>query len=302
MNAGTITYIVRHQCRSRSNTGLVAKSLQRKKLQLLANKRLQELARLIADRNRRGVVLFADEIAFVAACAMYFRKPPIGANTGLDVQSLRDWIRRVRLSGYHNCPIDRAHNAMARGIPLGGEKAAKAVALTADERKRLRITTIGAIDETREERRSADKLRRKYREAARRSRIAREAGRIIRPRSISYSRTRPWERETNPRTGKPYSRRTWERRRKAACRKNVPDNLSSVVGHELATTRPKRGEMERSTPRPRDRLPGSPSFAREAECGCTDAVQAVAGDEPASVGFLSDALAFLSMETTGGIQ
>jgi hypothetical protein len=95
------------------------------------------------------------------------------------------------------------------------DKLARLVNLHEVDRCRLRITTIGAVDMTREERAARRKVANRLRERQRRQ----AAG--ARPRekyeAESLSRTEPWR-------GEGVCRRTWERRQKAKLLKKVAVN------------------------------------------------------------------------------
>jgi hypothetical protein len=111
----------------------------------------------------------------------------------------------------------------AQGKNIGSQYIAKILDITAAERQAAKAWNIGAIDESRTERRGADRCKRAEREkerrkkadrkadTARKQRARRAAG--VKPRkeyeANSLSQTRPWE-------AKGISRRTWERRKAKA--------------------------------------------------------------------------------------
>jgi hypothetical protein len=91
---------------------------------------------------------------------------------------------------------------IAKPLRWRADRLAVRLHLTEDERRRLRITTIGAIDLTKEQRKARRRLRDRYLKEVRR----RQAG--AKPRSNyetnSLTRTKPWERLR-------MSRRSWYR-------------------------------------------------------------------------------------------
>jgi hypothetical protein len=90
----------------------------------------------------------------------------------------------------------------AKPIKWRADTIAKRMNLMDADRKRLGITTIGAVDLTKEQRAA----RRKEKDRLNKERTRREAG--AKPQSESLSRTKPWEAEVPP-----ISERTWHRRK-----------------------------------------------------------------------------------------
>jgi hypothetical protein len=92
---------------------------------------------------------------------------------------------------------------IAKPVRWRADTLAARLGLTEDERRRLRITTIGAVDLTKEQRKARRKLRDRMVKEARR----RHAGAKLRAEyeANSISRQKPWEAEG-------VCRRTWERR------------------------------------------------------------------------------------------
>jgi hypothetical protein len=157
---------------------------------------------------------------------------------GLDFISLRDTARKAGLDGYTNAEAEKAmYAALRRKAEKGhcffraaylGEK----LQLTAAVRDELKIKTIDACDETREQRQERVKARRRERDReVKRTKRAAE-GRSPRQQyeAVSLSRTKPWEAEG-------ISRRTWERcRARDASMSAHVDRESDTNADTLATT------------------------------------------------------------------
>jgi hypothetical protein len=158
--------------------------------------------------------------------------------SGLDFLTLQDTARKAGLGDSTDAEIERAMNAaLKRKAEKGhcffrpawlGEK----LQLTAAVRDELKIKTIDACDETKEQRleRVHERRREGDKEAKRRKRAA--EGRKPRQQyeAGSFSRTKPWEAEG-------ISRPTWERRRaRDASMSAHVDRESDTNADTLATT------------------------------------------------------------------
>jgi hypothetical protein len=96
-------------------------------------------------------------------------------------------------------------------IEISGPHRQARLRLSHEERTRMGITTIGAYDVDKREREKRHKFRKRTRDRERAAR--KRAARGVMPRekylAVSLSKTQPWK-------AKGISRRTWERRRRAA--------------------------------------------------------------------------------------
>jgi hypothetical protein len=211
------------KCRTKPKLSAIGR--WRQYLGVCANVRPCEISRLIEDLEASKEIIDQQWVlaaVYVAARAMYFRRPRRGDDPrrSLDHEAFENFLgwsglrRHLWKAPEYGKAVVRAERAAKRFGGLSADKAAQMLRLMAERRKRLDIRTIGAIDQTKEQRRVLRKWANKCRQAARRSRVARESERIIRPRTVSLSRTKPWQAQG-------ISRRTWERRQKAECVSSV---------------------------------------------------------------------------------
>lgn len=167
----------------------------------IAALRIAELRRLFTARY--GRVLPDDDAGHDEALIMahHIAKRP-GDHRKLIAAWLSLWAPWMRLDQVSSMIA----SVIANPIRWRADKLAARLRLTEAERRRLHITTIGAVDMTKAERAQ----RRQERKRQRKQRRRREQG--AKPRAEyeakSLSRTKPWEVEG-------ISRRTWERRRVA---------------------------------------------------------------------------------------
>lgn len=192
---------------------------KRRTVRQLAAIRLSEMRRLADHRHRHGVEVDPDAFRFMLAATLAVGgqdgiRHTTGARfanwSGLDVTTLDSAARQCGLPSLGREDlgeiVDKAcawRDAHGRR-PIGSEKAAAILLITAEERWACRIGTMGAVDETPDDR----KARQKADEAERSSRRRKTAA--AKPRAeyeaSSLSAAKPWQAEE-------VSRATWYRRR-----------------------------------------------------------------------------------------
>jgi hypothetical protein len=166
--------------------------------------RLAELNRLLTDRHRGEVLQDDDDGRHDAETVAHH----LARCSGNPRRRIESWL-------HHRTPwmpeteraaiIDRATTKTRR---WRADTLAKRLNLTAVDRQRLRITTIGAVDANREARAAARARNKRKRDRDRARDRRRAAGRQTRDQYLAtkLSRARPW-------IAQGISRRTWERRR-----------------------------------------------------------------------------------------
>jgi len=188
---------------------------------IIGRRRLAELERLF--RTRYGNTLPDDDAGhddlLIAAHTIAHLSGNVAARIISWAAIWAPWMppdNRRRLS----------EQVLSRPMKFRADPLAWRLALTYAERQRLNITTIGAADVSKAER---VRLRESRKVDAKRER-RRLAG--VEPRAEyqanSLTRTKPWEAENT-------SRRTWERRRKRACRKSDASKVNLIGGATLAS-------------------------------------------------------------------
>jgi hypothetical protein len=168
----------------------------------IAALRIAELNRLF--RARYGATLPEDDCGRDEALVMAHH---IARRTSNDGRKIAAWLE---LHAPWMQPTDIA--ALVTRVlrkPSGwrADKLAARLNLTAAERRRLRITTIGAVDMDKTERQAARRERKRKAEAARRRALGKRPRQEYEANSIS--RARPW-------TAIGMSRATWYRRERCA--------------------------------------------------------------------------------------
>ncbi len=168
--------------------------------------RLAELNRLLTDRHG-GEVLADDDAG--REDVMIVAHHLAGCN-GDPSRSIVSWIalRAPWLTAEEVEAIVAAATAKPRR--WRADTLARRLNLTEADRRRLRITTIGAVDLNREQRAAARQVRKRQRDRQRSAERRRVAGAMSRAEYIATSLTsiKPW-------IPAGISRRTWERRRLA---------------------------------------------------------------------------------------
>ena len=197
-----------------------------------ASIRMAELFRLAAFRRQFGVVLAPDLWLFALAATLASApagRVPVGRRGqsfqwhGLDSGALFYWIGECELGRFSAEEIITVITAVERWRERNGftliksDTLAEMLSVTAEERWACRISTIGAIDETREERAARTSLERKERDRERNR--AKRAGKH-KPRATALSQKKPWD-------SAGISRATWYRRRHEIETTLSPDLLRS---------------------------------------------------------------------------
>lgn len=208
---------------------------------------MAELFRLSTFRRKHRVFLAPDLWLFALAATLASApagRVPIGRRggsfrwQGLDSRTLLYWIDECRLGRFSLGEITTVITAVDRWRERNGftlirsDALAEMLSVTAEERWACRITTIGAIDETREERaaRAGQERKNRDRERIRTKRVGKH-----KPRSAALTQTKPWEEEG-------ISRATWYRRRQEGETTLSPDLLSSYGGATNLSHDRERGE------------------------------------------------------------
>ncbi|MFC5421049.1 hypothetical protein ACFPOB_15940 [Bosea eneae] len=188
-----------------------------------ASIRMAELYRLAIFRHQFGVSLSPDQWAFALAATLasapaekvrYGKRGQSYQWHGLDGASLFYWIEECRLGRFSLEEVTTIMAAVERWRERNGftlirsDVLARMLSVTAEERWLCRITTIGAIDETAQEREARARTDKNTRERERNR--TKRAGKH-KPRAVyldqSLSARKPWEVEG-------ISRATWYRRQR----------------------------------------------------------------------------------------
>jgi hypothetical protein len=190
--------------------------------------RLREIERVI--RHRHGTVPETDDADIVldqvADCLLQMHHKKT-----LRWFSLEELADRVKLWCEKWAPWasilqcrDSAREALRRRRVDTADQCADRLRLSYAERTQLRITTIGAFDVNKRERAKLRRQRKRIRDRDRQARKRAERGDLPRPQYLArgHARGQPWKPDG-------ISRRTWERRRRAA---NQMVNGSSRRQHE----------------------------------------------------------------------
>jgi hypothetical protein len=196
-----------------------------------ARKRLREIERIISRRHNGAVPDTDDADVYLEPVVNCFHV--IAAAQGRDisvdgiVKLFWFWCERWAPHVSHSQATERARLERARSPKLlADDVVGKAIHLSYEERLQENITAIGSYD--------ADKVMRKKLAADRRRKRDRlrkaeeRAAKGATPRANSHSRTKPWEQDG-------VSRRTWERRRKAAAAQAGADVANSSP-HRLSSS------------------------------------------------------------------
>lgn len=207
---------------SASSGGVTVLPTRRITARRRASWRLAELYRLASFRRDFGQRLDPNTWAFVLAATLAAAPQgisPIGRMGrgirwhGLDIITLKEAIKFAGIGAFDDAELVTIIHAVDRFTEKHGhslirsDRMAELLAVTAEERWLCNIRTIGAVDETRQDRatRQVAEKNEKERERIRTKR----AGTHV-PRSVylagALTTSRPWEAEG-------VSRRTWERRR-----------------------------------------------------------------------------------------
>ena len=167
----------------------------------IAQKRVNEITSLVI--NRHGKLPYTDDRDTYLNVVVHHLKP----GDGDLVFALENWCRRVGTKVPSEELQQIAADAQARPMRFRAETIASKLMVTYAERTALKITTMGCIDMSREERLRRSKDRRRLKQQSRR----REQGSMNRLDYLatSKSRLKPWVAEG-------ISRATWYRRQSAA--------------------------------------------------------------------------------------
>jgi hypothetical protein len=177
--------------------------------------RLREIERIIS--HRLGTVPDTDDAVFffeqVADCLlqMHWKK----TLRWLPLEELADRLKvwcegRAPWAPMIQCR-DAAREALRRKRVDTADQCAARLRLSYAERTQLGVTTIGAFDVNKRKRAKLRKDRKRIRDRERQARKRAERGALPRPQYLarSHARRQPWKPDG-------ISRRTWERRRRAA--------------------------------------------------------------------------------------
>ena len=170
-----------------------------------ASIRMAELFRLATFRQQYGITLAPDLWLFALAATLASApavRVPIGRRGqsfqwhGLDAGTLLHWVSECRLGQFSISELSTVINAVERVRERNGhtlirsDEIARMLSVTAEERWLCNIKTIGAIDETREERKARHKVEKNERD---RERIRATRAGQHRPQALSLSARKPWE-------------------------------------------------------------------------------------------------------------
>lgn len=203
----------------------------------LRSLRLAELKRIILARHGRGGADTDDASLYLAFAAYHLPDAP----------SVRDFARRFT----PGAPADEVEaiidTALAKPRRFTADAAAKALAVKRDERERLRLCTIGAIDHNAEARAAERKLKDRDRKRAKRAAM---------PRCQTITSGEPWK-------AAGISRATWYRRQKdvgMSVRQN-PSAVNIKIGTAdgSCVTRQKPRHPVRTRTYPRIVIPHNPA-------------------------------------------
>lgn len=145
-----------------------------------------------------------------------------------------------------------AASACSESRWLSADEMAWRIGLSASERSRLKVRTIGAAGMTARQRKLAQKEKRRAREENRR----REAG--AKPRAASLSRLRPWETAG-------VSRAKWYRDRKRDETVSCPVSSFYVIGHETVSRKSACGLRDALRAGPSGLGPYGPRWSEQGE-------------------------------------
>jgi hypothetical protein len=223
-----------------------------------ARKRLREIERIISRRHQGRVPDTDDVDAYLEPVVNCFRLIAASRDRSVSADGIAKlfgfWCERWApdVSNTHVMRLAR-HERASEPKMLADDIIGKAIRLSYAERLELKITTIGSFD--------ADKVIRKKLAADRRRkrdrlRKAEERGaKGATPRANSLSRTEPWKQEG-------ISRRTWERRRKAAA--------AQAGVHDANSSPHQRDEVDANSSPHRLSYSGATDLRHDAEMACSD--------------------------------
>jgi len=175
--------------------------------------RLREIERVIQARH--GVVPATDNadlyLTPVAQCLRRLCEQRVGPKSPTLRERMERWAQRYAPDVDDSVLDDAVATAMRRDVIEKADKIAVRLHVSYEERQRLRLVTIGSYDVNKAGRKRRRAARKRERDRQRMLAKYRAAGKIERAVYLarSLSAARPWEAEG-------ISRRTWERRRKAA--------------------------------------------------------------------------------------
>jgi hypothetical protein len=199
-----------------------AKRQRRRRPQLFAEHRLRDLSAII--EHRFGAELPDDAVGYRYLDLVAHHAANLIGDQARNIRKRTSrwapWMTRDRLA-------DLTAKAIERPQRWKADRLARILGLKAAERRELGVTTIGSIDMGKAARTKARKTASRKRSEARR----RDAGAIPRAEyeANSLSRSRPWE-------ALGISRRTWERRQKAAAASaRVASPYAPLVGLQVRT-------------------------------------------------------------------
>jgi hypothetical protein len=190
-------------------------STKRRRIYNRTAHRLREIERIVAHRH--GVVQDTDDADLildqVACCLLHMMWKQSGRRPELFILAdrLKLWCERWGPEISMVLCRKIAREVLQRPRIDSADVCAARLRLSHEERTRMGITTIGAYDVDKREREKRHKFRKRTRDRERAAR--KRAARGVMPRekylAVSLSKTQPWK-------AKGISRRTWERRRRAA--------------------------------------------------------------------------------------
>ena len=144
---------------------------------------------------------------------------------------IRAWFARMGADIFDADEIDTAADEAKRRDDrlANADRMAELTGLEYEDRQRLGIFTIGAVDKTKRQRANLKRKRKLEQDRAKKEAKRRERGALSREqyRAESLSQTRPWEAEG-------ISRRQWERRRAHVASASPPHTL--LVSEQPATS------------------------------------------------------------------
>lgn len=180
----------------------------------LTTRRLRELERIISLRFPNGILPTSEQADVYLLQAAKLLRRNLHERKGLPTlaevfERLAIWAERWA----YFTSVDHLKQIADRALQRSGiEKAdelGKLLALTFEERRYLKITTIGACDVTKAQRAHRRKKQKRERDRERAARRRRKQGMVPRSEWLKtrLSVLRPWEKLS-------ISRRTWERQRR----------------------------------------------------------------------------------------
>jgi hypothetical protein len=191
----------------------------KEKIQLVSALRAKQLGHLFVGRYGRTGEVPADKVIkdliFFVCCALYLKKPMRGDDDGLNWTTLEAWIARWGAAEWMPDNTEAImHRALRKmregGGPWSGEHIAKVLKITAAERRAYKLWTMGAIDETLEQRKANMAKAKRERDCERQQKKREDAGQMARSvyQASSKSALQPWKAEG-------VSKSTWQRRQRA---------------------------------------------------------------------------------------